>query len=183
MSIDYLVETGLFGQISRLRSPDSRRYQADDPVVCRTERGLEAGRIVCCLDEEPWHEPAAGDIMRRMTPEDRMIAERLVRYRDRAFDACTRLLNERQIPAVLVDVEHLLDGQSIFFYFLGEVTPELDALTAELCAAYDAKVRFRQFAERMANGCGPECGTGASGCGTGGCGSCALSGRCGTAAN
>ena len=44
-------------------------------------------------------------------------------------------LAERGSSAVLVDVEHLFDGQSLYFYFLGPGGPELDVLTTELADA------------------------------------------------
>ena len=60
---------------------------------------------------------------------------------------------------MLVDVEHLFDGQSLFFYFLGDTTPELDALTGELAEIYEAQVQFRKFTDTLTAGCGPGCGT------------------------
>ena len=98
----------------------------------------------------------------------------------RQFHACESLLAERGISATLVDVEHLFDGESIYFYFLGETTPELEAITTQLAETYERKVRFKKFAETLANGCGPDCGTGESGCSSGGCGSCSLAGGCGS---
>ena len=109
-----------------------------------------------------------------------IILDRLERHRDKAFDACQRLIQERQLPGVLVDVEHLFDGESVFFYFLGEVNAELKALTDELGATYERKVRFKKFAETLANGCGPDCGTGESQCSSGACGSCSVAGSCGS---
>jgi hypothetical protein len=83
---------------------------------------------------------------------------------------------------VLVDVEHLFDGQGLFFYFLGDVTPELEAYTARLAETYEAKVQFRKFTETLIEGCGPGCGTdevkGRGGCDS--CVSCAVAGACGT---
>jgi hypothetical protein len=90
---------------------------------------------------------------------------------------------ERGLQAVLVDVEHLFDGQSLYFYFLGETPPEIDALTAELAGVYEAKAQLQKFADTLTAGCGPKCGTGeAEGCGSvnGGCSSCAVAGACGT---
>jgi hypothetical protein len=79
---------------------------------------------------------------------------------------------------LLVDVEHTFDGESVYFYFLGEITPELEALTEELGAVYARKVRFKKFSETLANGCGPNCGTGEGSCSPSGCASCSLSGGC-----
>ena len=79
-----------------------------------------------------------------------------------------------------MDVELLFDGQSIFFYFLGDPPPGLDLCIDELAETYDAKVQFRKFTEAVTQGCGPDCGTEtASGCGDA-CHSCAIAGDCAT---
>jgi hypothetical protein len=91
-------------------------------------------------------------------------------------------LRVNSIPAVLVDVEHLFDGQGLFFYFLGNVPPEVELLTDRLAEAYETKVQFRKFTETLIEGCGPGCGTeevkGRGGCET--CSSCAVAGACGS---
>ena len=83
---------------------------------------------------------------------------------------------------MLIDVEHLFDGQSLYFYFLGDVGPATEQLTAELAELYSAAVKFDQFTDTLVNGCGPNCGTAdaeGGGCGTS-CVSCAVAGACGT---
>src|SRR2546430_11543646 len=47
----------------------------------------------------------------------------------------------------------------LFFYFLGDVTPELEAYTGRLAETYEANVQFRKFTETLIEGCGPGCGT------------------------
>ena len=183
MGAHHLVKIGLMGVVGHYQSPDFTVFPRDSKVICRTTRGLEFGEVICPLDEVSENDqPSAGQILRRVGSEDKMILERLERHRDKAFAACQSLINERQLPGVLVDVEHLFDGESVYFYFLGEVDSRTEALTNELAATYERKVRFKKFAETLANGCGPECGTGESKCSSGGCGSCALSGGCGTKA-
>ena len=82
---------------------------------------------------------------------------------------------------MLVDVEHLFDGRAIYFYFLGETTPDLDNLTSELAEVYEAKAQLEKFAETLVAGCGPNCGTEeGGGCGTGGCSTCSVLSACGT---
>ena len=65
-------------------------------------------------------------------------------------------------------MEHLFDGRSLFFYFLGESPPELEGVLAELAEVYDANVQFRRFSDTLTAGCGPGCGTESAG----GCGGC-----------
>ena len=181
--MNHLVQVGLLGSIGRFRAADRRARHRGSKVICRTERGLEVGRVLRVSESADSADPADikevdGDLLRQVTPDDRLILRRIDRFRDRAFHACQKLLDERQIPSVLVDVEHLFDGSSLYFYFLGDVTPEVEQLTGELAEAYEAKVQFRRFSQKLAEGCGPDCGTGESGCGSGGCGSCALKGKC-----
>ena len=92
----------------------------------------------------------------------------------RAFNACRQLLDERQIAVELIDAEQLLDGETIFFYFLGDPPAEMADLVEELAKHYDARVEFRQFEAGLEAGCGPGCGTeaapGCTSCDDGGCG-------------
>ncbi len=175
MSAMHLVQIGLLGKIGKFAAADHHAYPRDSEVVCRTARGLEIGRVICPVERTDSQHEQDGEVLRRTGREDRAIIERLDRFRDRAFLACSRLLEERNLSATLVDVEHLFDGQSIWFYFLGDVSPEVESLTEELAEVYESKVKFRKFAETLAKGCGPECGTGTScgdcsGCALGGCG-------------
>jgi hypothetical protein len=170
---------GLLGQVGRFSPADAVEYRRGMRVVCRTARGLEAAEVLAEA------EPTAGCdhdglILRRVTVEDDLLLERLARYRDEAFESCSRLLAKRGVPAVLMDVEHLLDGAAIYFYFLGDPPAEAEALTAELAEAYESKVQFRRFAETLTEGCGPGCGTedAENGCGVA-CGACAVHAACG----
>ena len=121
-----------------------------------------------------------GAIVRHITPDDELILARIEKNRQRAYQACSELLAEQGHTAVLLDVEHLFDGQGLYFYFLGEVPPAVEQLTAELAEAYEAKVQFRKFTQTLAEGCGPDCGTHSAtgpGCGSA-CGSCAVAAAC-----
>ena len=176
--MNHLVKVGLLGAVGCFRAVDRATYSRDTQVVCRTARGLEVGSVLCSVEEAGLEKD--GDLLRGLGSEDHMIIERLNRFRDKAFQACSDELQKRSIRATLVDVEHLFDGESLYFYFLGDVDERLNALTDELAETYERKVRFKKFAEKLASGCGPGCGTSASKCSTGGCGSCALSGGCGS---
>src|SRR5687768_6441715 len=178
----HYVRFGLLGSVGRFAAAGAERYSRGARVVCRTQRGLEVGEVLSPLDDAK-DGPSDGTLLRRITIEDDLLLARIEKNRDEAYRACTQRLVERGIGAVLVDVEHLFDGQSLYFYFLGETTPELDALTAELAELYETEVQFRKFTETLTAGCGPHCGTESAeghGCGSGGCSSCAVTGACGT---
>lgn len=174
-----LVRVGAVGHVGRFRPVDHRRRARGTRVVVRTARGLETGAVLGEADPEA---PADGVLLRQMSTADELLDARLQRSRAAALDACEQQLRERQLDAVLLDAELLFDGQSLYFYFLGEPTDALNAVTAELAKTYDATAQVRQFAEALELGCGPDCGTdSAAGCGSdSGCATCAVAAACKT---
>jgi hypothetical protein len=141
---------------------------------------LERGEVLSRGDDRS-PDSADGTLLRAMTIEDELLEARLTKNREQAYDACAERIAQLGLPAVLLDVEHLFDGQSLVFYFLGDISPEVEAITGELAELYDAQAKFREFARVVEEGCGPGCGTehatggGCSSCATG----CAVAGACG----
>jgi cell fate regulator YaaT (PSP1 superfamily) len=171
------------GQVGRFMAVDAVLYPRHSRVIVRTRRGLEIGEVLAATKNGGGGRAFAdGEILRGMTIEDELLQARLEKHRQEAYQACAALLAEHRVPAALVDVEHLFDGQGLFFYFLGEVTPELETYTSRLAETYEAKVQFRKFTETLIEGCGPGCGTeevkGRGGCES--CTSCAVASTCGT---
>jgi cell fate regulator YaaT (PSP1 superfamily) len=182
MSRHHFVRVGALGHVGRFTSVDAVSYPRDAKVIVRTSRGLEAGEILGPAADTALRGATDGSILRGMTDADELLKSRLEKNRQQAIDACTARLSDRKINATLLDIEHLFDGRSLFFYFLGEVTPEIESITAELAEVYDAAAQFRKFSETLAEGCGPGCGTDEA-TGHGGCTlcatACAVSGACG----
>lgn len=177
MSAIHLVRVGAMGHVGRFMAADPSRYERMSRVVVRTRRGLEIGEV---LTAENTGQECDGKILRRMSDQDQLLAGRLEKNRLAAYDACVAKLADQQVDAVLMDVEHLFDGRSLYFYFLGDPPPEADAITAELAEVYETQVQFRKFTETVIAGCGPDCGTenatggGCDSCETG----CAIAGAC-----
>jgi hypothetical protein len=183
MSRYHLIRVGAMGQVGRFAAVDAMRYPRHARVIVRTRRGLEIGEVLAPPDDrDDGHTFADGDLLRGMTIEDELLSARLEKNRHEAYVACAALLADEQPSAMLVDVEHLFDGQGLFFYFLGEVPPEVESYSHRLAETYETKVQFRKFTETLIEGCGPGCGTeevkGRGGCEA--CTSCAVAGACGT---
>jgi cell fate regulator YaaT (PSP1 superfamily) len=173
------------GHVGRFQAVDGVCYPRQSRVICRTERGLELGDVLQSSDQTEGK--SDGELLRGVTVEDDLLLDRIDRRKEEAYVACTQLLAEHDQAAVLMDVEHLFDGQSLYFYFLGEVSPAVERLTEELAETYETKVQFRQFTDALTTGCGPDCGTEdatGGGCGSrngegGGCSSCSVASACG----
>ncbi|MEM7782577.1 MAG: PSP1 domain-containing protein [Planctomycetota bacterium] len=174
------------GNIARLDCPQFSIFPRGTEVVCRTLRGHEVGEVICCIDQSNSGQlDSEGMILRRLGHEDELILERLNRFRNEAFGACQKLILQKGLPVVLVDVEHLFDGQSLYFYFLGDQGPDLEGLIQELAKTYEQKIQFKKFVENLVNGCGPGCGTDSAvgGCSSGACQTCAISKKCNASSN
>jgi cell fate regulator YaaT (PSP1 superfamily) len=170
------------GHVGRFTAVDAVSYPRGRRVVLRTSRGLEIGEVLSPAQDAHAPGQSDGSILRAVTIEDQLLEARLTKNRQAAFDACNEKIRQLSLPVTLMDVEHLFDGRSLFFYFLGEVPPELESLAGELAEVYDAAAEFRKFADAVVTGCGPGCGTdeasggGCSSCATG----CAVAGACST---
>ncbi|NOZ40406.1 MAG: hypothetical protein GXP24_09290 [Planctomycetes bacterium] len=176
----HLVRYSLLGEVGRFVAADAVRYPRNSRVIVRSARGLEVGEVLAEPLPTEIGDPSDGQILRKMTVEDELLVARLEKHRHTAFEACSALLQEHNVRATLMDVEHLFDGAGLFFYFLGEVPAEAEQFTQQLAAAYETTVEFRKFAETLAEGCGPGCGTEAA-MGQGGCDdctSCAVAAAC-----
>lgn len=171
MGRHHLVRVGALGRVGRFTSVDSLLFPRHARVVLRTSRGLELGEVLASPESETDAALGDGSILRGVTAADLLLETRLEKNRHAAFDACSARLVEMNLPVTLMEVEPLFDGRTLMFYFLGEVSPELEELTAELAEVYEAKVQFRKFAAALTEGCGPDCG--ASDHAGGGCSSCA----------
>lgn len=183
MLTPHLVRVGVLGQVGRFTPVTLAAFPRGTRVVCRTVRGLELGEVLAIEQAGGGGgqgRATDGELLRRMTVADELLAARLERRKDEAFTACQRLLSERRIAATLVDVEHLFDGQAVYFYFLGTPPAECEPVTNELARVYGVAARFEQFADALELGCGPDCGTEeGAGCGSsGGCSTCSLVAAC-----
>lgn len=179
MSRQHLVRVGTLGAVGRFTAVDAVCYPRYSRVVVRTPRGLELGEVLTPSDQVLSDAPADGSILRGVTVEDQLLVARLTKNGNEAFAACSARIAERNLPAVLMEVEPLFDGQTLVFYFLGDMTPELETLTSELAELYESHAQVRRFTEAVTVGCGPDCGTQDGGecksCASG----CAIAGACG----
>jgi hypothetical protein len=179
----HLVRYGLLGHVGRFAAVDAVAYPRRTRVVLRSQRGLEVGEVLSSPEGEGLSPgESSGQILRRMSVQDDLLEARLERRRHEAFVACQRLLADAGLSAALVDVEHLFDGEGLYFYFLGDPPQAAVDVTRRLAETYEAAVEFRKFAETLSEGCGPGCGTeeakGQGGCDS--CTSCAVASACGT---
>ena len=150
-----------------------------DQIICRTSRGIEMGTVLTPTQPEYIEAGAAGKFIRKSRPEDELLWRQLTTLSVEASRACQAFLDKQNTADVLLEVEPLIDGRTLYFHFLGAPSLETEEYVQELSEIYQKSVASSRFAALLEHGCGPGCGTKEkSGCGTGGCAVCAVAGGC-----
>ena len=175
----YLVRVGYQQEVIPVQA-GTVRLDRGEQIICRTSRGIEMGQVLATTQPEYIESVSASKFIRRSRPEDQLLWRQLTSLSVDASVACQAFLLGKEIPDILLEVEPLLDGRTLYFHFLGSPSPETELHVQELSEIYQKSVASSRFAALLEHGCGPGCGTKEkSGCGTdGGCAVCAIAGGC-----
>jgi cell fate regulator YaaT (PSP1 superfamily) len=151
MAATYIARHGSMRCLGEFEATEATSYTRGQVVVLRTERGLEEGELLCPASPQAVSliaEPTRGQIVRVMTEEDLLEAQRLKHNEGQEFDTCRRFINQRNLQMELVDVEHLFGGERIVFYFLAEKRVDFRELVKDLAREYRTRIEMRQIGVR-----------------------------------
>jgi len=183
--LTYLVRLGVHGQVGRLRSVFGAHLHRDQSVLCRTTRGLELGVVLAesetRFDAESYSAEFDGQIVRPAAAEDLYLQKQLKKLAEQFTPRAVEAFLQVDRDSVLLDVEPMLDSQTVYFHFLGPVAEDMQQISADLANEFQQLVAESRVAQLLESGCGPGCGTTRGGCGTkesGGCSGCAVSRAC-----
>jgi cell fate regulator YaaT (PSP1 superfamily) len=146
-----IVRHGVMRFLGDFDPPEAVSCRRGDLVVVRTERGLEAGEVLCEATQRAvalLTEPTHGQIVRIMSDQDRAQVEKLEQTQRSEFECCSRFIGERKLQMELVDVEHLFGGERIIFYFLAEKRVDFRELVKDLARECRTRIEMRQIGVR-----------------------------------
>jgi hypothetical protein len=175
----YLVRVGFQKNVIPVQAGVVELVRGDQ-IICRTSRGVEMGEVLAATHPEQIATSDASKFIRKSRPEDALLWRQLTTLSVDANEACQAFLQKQSSRDVLLEVEPLIDGRTLYFHFLGNPSLETEQHVQELAEIYQKSVASSRFAALLEHGCGPGCGTKEkSGCGTGGgCAVCAIAGGC-----
>ena len=175
----YLVRVGTQQEVIPVQA-GTISLERGEQIICRTPRGIEMGEVLTATHPEYVETATASKYIRRSRPEDELLWRQLTSLSVNASTACQAFLVGQANADVLLEVEPLFDGRTLYFHFLGTPSLETEQHVQELSDIYQKSVASSRFAALLEHGCGPGCGTKEkSGCGTGGgCAVCAIAGGC-----
>ncbi len=168
---EYLLSTGLLGELGRYRSACD--LPRGGRAVVRTPRGLEAGtvlrevtaRLAGMMPDTP-----VGEVVRPLGDEDAPV------LRSRDLAAVALVAHAERLGVALLDAEVLFDGARGVLYHAGMHAEALRPIVRELSREY----RLTLGTENLGQSPAASGGCGEGGCGDGGCGSGGGCGTCGT---
>lgn len=149
--MNYIVRHGVMRFLGDFEPSPPCAYRHGDPVIVRTERGLEVAEVLCessqrALDMLP--EKTGGQILRTLSEEDREEILRLSEHEETSFHKCKEFILNRRLQMELVDVEQLFGGERIVFYFLAEKRVDFRELVKDLAREYRTRIEMRQIGVR-----------------------------------
>jgi cell fate regulator YaaT (PSP1 superfamily) len=151
MTETYVVRYGqlrFLGEFEGLAEQDHPRGQK---VVLRTDRGMELGEVLCPATDRtaPFLEGAPkGPILRVATEADLEAHKALARIQSEGYDTCLTFIARRSLQMDLVDVEAILGGERIVFYYLAEKRVDFRELVKDLARAFHTRIEMRQIGVR-----------------------------------
>jgi cell fate regulator YaaT (PSP1 superfamily) len=146
----YIVRTGSSRSLG-ICTTSSDLYARGSRVIARTERGLEAGEVLCEATEQAAayiEQPGRGQIVRPMSGDDEIELARIHAAERREFEKCRDLIREMSLDMKLVDVEHIFGGERIVFYYLAETRVDFRELVKALAAEFQTRIELRQIGVR-----------------------------------
>jgi cell fate regulator YaaT (PSP1 superfamily) len=148
----YIVRHGAMRFLGDYEASDGYAvYHRGDRVVVQSPRGLEVGEVLS--ESSPAAvavipEPTTGRIVRRLTDADRNRIAALEAERPRQRAIALGHIATLRLPMQLVDVETLLGGERIIFYFLADHRVDFRELVKLLARDFSTRIELRQIGVR-----------------------------------
>src|ERR1051325_5228170 len=149
--MNYIVRHGVMRFLGEFEREAPAAYRRNQAVIVQTERGLEAGEVLCEATPralEYLQEPTKGKIIRIMSDDDRTVLRQSQEREEIAFHRCSDFIRDRHLQMELVDVEHLFGGERLIFYFLAEKRVDFRELVKDLAREYRTRIEMRQIGVR-----------------------------------
>ncbi len=149
--VRYVVRYGAMRALGVLAPRGNDRYQRGSRVIARTNRGLEAGDVLCVADEDAVDvikDAVYGQILREMTPDDINELAHIKANERHEFEICQGHVRQLHLSMQLIDMEHLFGGERIVVYYLAEQRVDFRDLVKRLASEFQTRIEMRQIGVR-----------------------------------
>ncbi|MCP4189240.1 MAG: signal peptidase [Planctomycetaceae bacterium] len=147
----YVVRYGAMRALGVFSVRGHDRLRRGVNVIARTERGLEAGEVLCVATEDALghlDRPPQGQVLRRMSAEDSNEWLHIQTQGREEFETCKRHVSELGLQMELVDLEHIFGGERVVVYYLSEERVDFRELVRKLASEFQTRIEMRQIGVR-----------------------------------
>ena len=130
--------------------PVGEQFEMGDMVIVETARGLELGHILIVnkfIEEEELVAPLK-PVERKATEDDLRKYKENLGKRDEAMKVCAEKIAKHGLEMKLIDVEFMLDGSKIVFYFSADGRVDFRDLAKDLAGHFRNRIELRQIGVR-----------------------------------
>lgn len=121
-----------------------------DKVIVETARGLECADVAMVnrmVEDEEIVQPLK-DIVRIATKEDILKQKENEQKEQKAFDICTKKIENHGLEMKLTRVEYSFDNSKIIFFFTADGRVDFRELVKDLAAEFKSRIELRQIGVR-----------------------------------
>ena len=147
----YVVRHGVMRNLGVFGTRQGGTYGRSMQVIARTNRGLEAGEVLCEATEHvlaQMADPRNGQILREQNDDDVRELRRLFEQQQREHAACLARIAELSLAMQLVDVERLYGGERVIVYYLAEERVDFRELVKVLAREFQTRIEMKQIGVR-----------------------------------
>ena len=147
----YVVRHGVMRQLGVFSTRGGDRYVRGQRVIARTNRGQEAGEVLCEATshvQSQMDDPRTGQILRLSSADDDVELEKIRSQAQQQLDVCKQRAAELNLEMELVDAEQLYGGERSVFYYLAEGRVDFRELVKQLAKEFQTRIEMRQIGVR-----------------------------------
>jgi cell fate regulator YaaT (PSP1 superfamily) len=147
----YVVRYGSTRALGVFSPRGQDRYLRGQRVIARTQRGLEAGDVLCEASDEQAAKLSGspgGQILRGMSAEDSNELSHIHGKERAEFEVCLKHVQRLALKMTLLDVEHLFGGERVVVYYLADERVDFRELVKALAAEFQTRIEMRQVGVR-----------------------------------
>lgn len=150
--LSYVVRYGLTRVVGEFTARGFGSLARGTSVIVRSDRGHEWGTVLSPATEQTraylGTSDGHGRIVRLPTAEDESQRDKTVDLEKAAYAGCLDLIRERSLQMQLVDVEQVLGGERLIFYYVSEQRVDFRDLVKGLAKQFHVRIEMRQIGIR-----------------------------------
>ena len=150
--LSYVVRYGVSRIVGEFSARGMGPLARGTTVIVRSERGHEWGTVLSTATEQSRAYLGTADehgrIVRLTNAQDELERDQNVAAEKEAFQGGQEMIRERSLQMQLIDIEKVLGGERLIFYYLAEDRVDFRELVKALAKRFQTRIEMRQIGIR-----------------------------------